>query len=83
VDHVAEARQEPRQLGRRDPEIGLLDVAGFYAPLRAMVAQAQQAGFVDAIHIDRLQVDDDPERLLASLYKEAAARGGREDFSPV
>jgi len=72
-----------RQLGYHERPIGLLDVAGFYAPLRAQVAHMQAGGFVDAIHVDRLQVDDDPERLLARLHEEAAARGGREDFSPI
>jgi uncharacterized protein (TIGR00730 family) len=72
-----------QQLGYHARPIGLLDVAGFYAPLRALLAQVQGAGFVDAAHIERLRVDDEPERLLARLQEEAAAQGGREDFSPI
>jgi uncharacterized protein (TIGR00730 family) len=72
-----------RQLGYHARPIGLLDVADFYAPLHALLAQVQGAGFVDAVHIERLQVDDDPERLLTRLHEEATARGGRGDFSTV
>jgi uncharacterized protein (TIGR00730 family) len=72
-----------QQLGYHARPIGLLDTAGFYAPLRALLAHVQGAGFVDAVHIERLRIDDEPERLLARLHEEAAAQGGRVDFSPI
>jgi uncharacterized protein (TIGR00730 family) len=72
-----------RQLGYHGRPIGLLDTAGFYGPLRALFAHMQSAGFVGAPEIDRLLVDDAPDRLLERLRDEAAAHGDRVDFSPV
>jgi uncharacterized protein (TIGR00730 family) len=72
-----------QQLGYHSRPIGLLDTAGFHAPLRALLAHAQASGFVGGSEIDRLRIDDDPERLLARLREDAAANGGRVDFSPI
>jgi len=72
-----------RQLGYHARPIGLLDTAGYYAPLRALLAHTQSAGFVSGEDIQRLRIDDEPERLLQRLHDEAAANGGRADFSPI
>jgi uncharacterized protein (TIGR00730 family) len=73
-----------QQLGYHARPIGLLDTAGYYAPLRAMVEQAVAAGFVDAATIARLHVDSDPDRLLARLLAATPAEGAaRADFSPI
>jgi uncharacterized protein (TIGR00730 family) len=72
-----------QQLGYHARPIGLLDTAGFYTPLLELLSHIQGAGFVAAEHVERLRVDDDPVRLLERLHAEAAACGGRTDFSPI
>ena len=46
---------------------GFLDVAGFWAPVRAMLARMVDDGFVRAEQQDILRFDDDVERLLDAL----------------
>ncbi len=73
-----------QQLGYHARPIGLLDTAGFYAPLQALLAHTQAAGFVGADQIGRLRIDAEPLRLLQRLHDEAARDGGaRADFSPI
>ena len=55
------------QLGIHAKPCGVLDVAGFFAPLRALVDGAVAAGFVHPAHRDMIVVDDDPARLLDRL----------------
>jgi uncharacterized protein (TIGR00730 family) len=55
------------QLGVHAKPCGILDVAGFFGPLRAMVDGAVAAGFVHPAHRDMIVVDDDPARLLDRL----------------
>lgn len=55
------------QLGVHRKPCGLLNVAGFYAPLAAFIDQAVTEGFIKPIHRAMIVVDDDPERLLNSL----------------
>src|ERR1700761_3022116 len=52
------------QLGIHAKPCGVLDAAGFYAPLRALVDGAVTAGFVRPAHRDMVVMDDDPARLL-------------------
>ena len=52
------------QLGLHDKPIGLLDVAGYWAPLVAFVDHAVTEGFLSRAHADMLLVDDDADRLL-------------------
>lgn len=52
------------QLGLHTKPIGLLDVAGFYQPLRTMVDHMVAEGFLQQRHRDALLVDPDIERLL-------------------
>jgi uncharacterized protein (TIGR00730 family) len=73
-----------RQLGYHARPIGLLDVAGFYAPLQALLAHTRDAGFVGADEVSRLRVDSQPDRLLQRLVDEAAGNGTPStDFDPV
>jgi uncharacterized protein (TIGR00730 family) len=55
------------QLGIHTKPCGMLDVAGFFAPLRAMIDGAVTAGFVHPAHRDMVIADDDPARLLDRL----------------
>jgi len=73
-----------QQLGYHARPIGLLDTAGFYTPLLALLAHTRDAGFVDARQVNRLRVDTDPERLLQTLHDEAlAGPAAKSDFNPV
>jgi uncharacterized protein (TIGR00730 family) len=55
------------QLGLHRKACGLLNVAGFYAPLAAFIDQAVGEGFINPIHRTAIVVDDNPERLLETL----------------
>ncbi len=73
-----------QQLGYHAQPVGLLDTAGFYAPLRALLAHTQAAGFVGADQVSRLRIDSDPDKLLTRLQGEASASGtSRADFKLV
>ena len=55
------------QLGIHAKPCGILDTAGFFAPLRALIDGAVTAGFVHPAHRDMVIVDDDSARLLDRL----------------
>ena len=55
------------QLGIHAKPCGVLDMAGYFGPLLAMVDAAVDAGFVQPAHRDMIVVDDDPGRLLDRL----------------
>lgn len=55
------------QLGLHRKPCGLLNVAGFYAPLAAFIDQAVSEGFIKPVHRAAIVVDDNPERLLDTL----------------
>jgi uncharacterized protein (TIGR00730 family) len=55
------------QLGIHAKPCGILDAAGFFAPLRALLDGAVAAGFVHPAHRDMVLVDTDPARLLGRL----------------
>ena len=55
------------QLGIHAKPCGVLDAAGFFEPLRALVDGAVAAGFVHPAHRDMIVTDDDPARLLDRL----------------
>jgi hypothetical protein len=55
------------QLGIHAKPCGTLDVAGFFAPLYALLDGAVNAGFVHPAHRDLVIADDDPGRLLDRL----------------
>jgi hypothetical protein len=54
-------------LGIHAKPCGVLDVAGFYDPLRALLDGAVSGGFVHPAHRDMVIIDDDPGRLLDRL----------------
>ncbi|MGQ0506478.1 MAG: TIGR00730 family Rossman fold protein, partial [Myxococcaceae bacterium] len=55
------------QLGIHRKPIGLLDVDGFFAPLRALVDHAIDCGFIPQTQRALLQVSSDAEELLAAM----------------
>jgi hypothetical protein len=55
------------QLGIHVKASGILDAAGYFAPLRAFMDGAVNAGFVQPAHRDMVVVDDEPARLLDRL----------------
>jgi uncharacterized protein (TIGR00730 family) len=55
------------QLGLHRKPCGLLNVAGFYAPLAAFIDQAVSEGFIKPVHRASIVVDDNAERLLDTL----------------
>ncbi len=55
------------QLGIHAKPCGVLDAAGFFEPLRALVDGAVTAGFVHPAHRDMIVADDNPGRLLDQL----------------
>jgi uncharacterized protein (TIGR00730 family) len=52
------------QIGIHDKPVGLLNVDGFYEPLRNMVQHAIDAGFIPSNQGELLIVESDPGRLL-------------------
>lgn len=61
-----------RHLGYHDRPIGLLDVAGYFQPLIAMLRQAADAGFVTADQIGMVTIDESPAALLDAIAARAA-----------
>jgi uncharacterized protein (TIGR00730 family) len=55
------------QIGLHAKAIGVLDVEGYFQPLRALVASVVKEGFASPEHMDLLAVDDDPERLVDAI----------------
>jgi uncharacterized protein (TIGR00730 family) len=55
------------QLGLHAKPIGLLDVAGFYAPLTEFLDSAVVAGFIQPAFRGLVQADDDLSRLLERM----------------
>ena len=55
------------QLGIHVKPCGVLDVAGFFAPLRGQLDAMAGAGFLRAEHRDMILIDEDPGTLLDRL----------------
>jgi len=55
------------QLGIHAKPCGVLDVAGYFGPLRAMLDVATRHGFITEVHRDLVIIDDEPTRLLDLL----------------
>ncbi len=55
------------QLGIHAKPCGALDVAGYFAPLHALLDGASQQGFISEVHRKLVITDDDPARLLDRL----------------
>src|SRR5579864_8664591 len=52
------------QIGLHSNPIGVLDVAGYFAPLIALIVHASTEGFIAAAHQSILMREDDPATLL-------------------
>ncbi|MEJ7714462.1 MAG: TIGR00730 family Rossman fold protein [Thermoleophilaceae bacterium] len=63
------------QLGIHSKPVGLLDVAGYWQPLRRLVDHAVDQGFVAPAGRDLLIWSDDPAELLTALGEWRSARG--------
>jgi len=59
------------QLGYHNKPIGLLNVAGFYEPLMAMLRHTADAGFIRAPYLDLLLDEAVPETLVKRLQDHA------------
>lgn len=57
------------QLGLHSKPIGLLNIAGYFDPLVAMIDRAIQDEFCRTEHRSLFIVDDDPVRLLSRLHE--------------
>jgi uncharacterized protein (TIGR00730 family) len=55
------------QLGIHDKPCGILDVAGYYAALRALLDEATRQGFVSRVHRELVITESEPRRLLDRL----------------
>ena len=55
------------QLGIHDKPCGVLDVAGYYAPLRALLDEATRQGFVSLVHRELVITESEPRMLLDRL----------------
>jgi uncharacterized protein (TIGR00730 family) len=55
------------QLGIHDKPCGVLDVAGYYAPLRTLLDEATRQGFVSRVHRELVITESEPRRLLDRL----------------
>ncbi|MPY98774.1 MAG: TIGR00730 family Rossman fold protein [Actinophytocola sp.] len=65
------------QLGLHAKPIGLLDIDGFYQPLRAMADHMVDEGFLRATHRDTLLFDTDPARLFPRLAEHQLPQVGK------
>lgn len=52
------------QIGLHAKPIGVLDVEGYFQPLRALMASVVKEGFASPEHTELIAFDDDPERLV-------------------
>ncbi len=72
-----------RHLGYHDQPIGLLDTAGYFQPLVAMMAHAIEAGFVTRDQLDMVRVGADPEALLDAIEFDARRATARDDLRRI
>ena len=72
-----------RQLGYHDKPVGLLNVASYYDRLLGFIDETGAQGFVPASQRELLQVDADPEVLLARLEALASGAGAPDDYSKI
>jgi predicted Rossmann-fold nucleotide-binding protein len=55
------------QLGIHAKPCGILDVAGYFAPLRALLDDATRAAFIRPVHRDLVLTESEPAPLLDRL----------------
>jgi uncharacterized protein (TIGR00730 family) len=56
-----------RSLGYHDRPVGVLDTAGYFQPLIALLDHAVDAGFLDGAVVEGLIVTNDPHELVERL----------------
>ena len=66
-------------LGLHARPMGLLDVGGYFGPLRALLDHAVAEGFLRPDHLAGLRISDDPEAIVADLLDRPPADGGSPD----
>jgi len=52
------------QLGLHNKPVGVLNVAGYFEPLQALIQHASREGFIPRVHLSLLLFEDDPNLLL-------------------
>ncbi len=72
-----------QHLGYHDRPIGLLDVAGYFAPMKAMLENAVNAGFVTRAQMDMIDLHADPQTLLDAMAAKAARAVAPDDFRRI
>ncbi len=65
------------QLGLHSKPMGLLNCAGFYAPLLELVSQMYSTGFIQQQHLNSIQISSDPIDLLEKLRTYQAPESGK------
>ncbi|MCG3188505.1 MAG: LOG family protein YvdD [Burkholderiaceae bacterium] len=71
-----------RHLGYHDRPLGLLDVAGYFRPLLAMMEQAQRDGFVTAEQLAMVTPRESPDALLDAIER-LTANSASEDLRRI
>ena len=71
-----------RHLGYHDRPLGLLDAAGYWAPMVAFLNHAVAEGFMGGDQMAMLRVDDDAERLLDALQASRSDESN-DDFGRI
>jgi len=72
-----------RQLGYHDKPVGLLEVAGYYAPLLAFMDRTVEAGFVAPAQRGLLLSGDDPGLLLDRIAAEMKTATAPDDYRRI
>ena len=66
-----------RQIGYHDKPVGLLDVAGYWQPLLALLRHTAEQGFMRAELLPDLVVGSDPAELIEALARQPPLPGGK------
>jgi hypothetical protein len=72
-----------RHLGYHDQPIGLLDTAGYFQPLMALLHHAVDAGFVTSDQLDMVIVDTHPDALLDAIEQQARHASAPDDLRRI
>jgi uncharacterized protein (TIGR00730 family) len=59
------------QLGIHQKPVGLLDVDGYYAPLRELIRHGVEEGFIPETHASAIHADPSPDALVEKLLSSA------------
>jgi len=72
-----------RHLGYHARPLGLLDLAGYFQPLLAMVRQAERDGFVTAEQMAMVTLRESPDALLDAIEDLAAPSAASDDLRRI